>query len=114
MDGLIHKSLEHIAMVQVKITTQLVVGTLTEPSLLLGIRRHFFYGIAGKVLKLSTVSINSNLTLGETTKLFSLAIYEGFRNVMLMKSLSEISLGGYLASWKHSLIVLPPNTSRTF
>ena len=33
---------------------------------------------------------------------------------MLAKSLSEISPGGYLASWKHSLIVLPPKTSRTF
>ena len=33
---------------------------------------------------------------------------------MLAKSLSEISPGRYLASWKHSLIVLPPKTSRTF
>ena len=33
---------------------------------------------------------------------------------MPVKRLSEISPGGFLASWKHSLIVLPPNTSRTF
>ena len=33
---------------------------------------------------------------------------------MLAKSLSEISPGRNLASWKHSLIVLPPKTSRTF
>ena len=101
-------------MMQVEITTQLGVETLPEPSLLLGVRGHFFCSIAGEVLKLSTVSINSHLTLGETTELFSLAIDEGFRNVMLAKSLTEISPGGYLASWKHSLIVLPPNTSRTF
>ena len=99
---------------QVEITTQLGVETLPEPSLLLGVRGHFFCGIASKVLGLSVVSINSHLTLGETTELFSLAIDEGFRNVMLAKSLSEISPGRNLASWKHSLIVLPPKTSRTF
>ena len=33
---------------------------------------------------------------------------------MLAKSLSEIPPGRNLASWKHSLIVLPPKTSRTF
>ena len=101
-------------MVQVEITTQLGVETLLEPSLLLGVCGHLFCGIAGEVLKLSTISINNHLTLGETTKLFSLAVNEGLRDVMLAKSLNEISLGGYLASWKHSLIVLPPNTSRTF
>jgi hypothetical protein len=101
-------------MMQVEITTQLGVETLPEPSLLLGARGHFFCSIAGKVLKLSTVSINSHLTLSETTELFSLAVNESLRNVMLAKSLSEISPGRYLASWKHSLIVLPPKTSRTF
>src|SRR3954471_19129610 len=100
-------------MVQMEITTQLGVETLPEPSLLLGVRGHFFCSIAGEVLKLSTISINNHLTLGETTELFSLAIDEGQRNVMLAKSLSEILPGRYLASWKHSLIVLPPKTSRT-
>ena len=101
-------------MMQVEITTQLGVETLPEPSLPLGVRGHLFCGITGEVLKLSTVSINSHLTLGETTELFSLAVNESLRNVMLAKSLSEISPGRYLASWKHSLIVLPPKTSRTF
>ena len=64
-------------MMQVEITMQLGVETLPEPSLLLGVRGHFFCGIAGEVLKLSTVSISSHLTLGETTELFSLAIDEG-------------------------------------
>ena len=85
-------------MMQVEITTQLGVETLPEPSLLLGVRGHLFCGIAGKVLELSAISINSHLTLGETTELFSLAIDEGFRNVMLAKGLSEISLGTILAS----------------
>ena len=101
-------------MMQVEITTQLGVETLPEPSLLLGIRGHLLCGIVGEVLKLSILSINSHLTLGETTELFSLAINEGLGNVMLAKSLSEISPGRNLASWKHSLIVLPPKTSRTF
>ena len=101
-------------MMQVEITTQLGVETLPEPSLLLGVRGHFFCGIAGKVLELSAISINSHLTLGDTAELFSLAIKEGLRNVMLAKSLSEISPGGFLASWKHSLIVLPRKTGRTF
>ena len=114
IDGLVHKSLECITMMQVEITTQLGVETLPEPSLLLGVRGHFFCGIAGEVLKLSAVSINSHLILGETTELFSLAINEGLGNVMLAKSLSEIPPGRNLASWKHSLIVLPPKTSRTF
>ena len=114
INGLVHKSLECIAMVQVEITTQLGVETLPEPSLLLSVRGHFFCGIAGEVLNLSAVSINSHLILGETTELFSLAVNESLRNVMLEKSLSEISPGRYLASWKHSLIVLPPKTSRTF
>src|SRR3954466_12921801 len=113
VNGLVHKSLEYIAMVKMEITTQLGVETLPEPSLLLGVCGHFFCSIAGEVLKLSTVSINSHLTLGETTELFSLAIDESFRNVMLAKSLSEISPGRNLTSWKHSLIVLPPKTSRT-
>src|SRR3954466_10188281 len=114
VNGLVHKSLECIALVQMEITTQLGVETLPEPSLLLGVCGHFFCSIAGEILKLSTVSINSHLTLGETTELFSLAIDEGFRNVMLAKSLSEISPGRNLTNWKHSLIVLPPETSRTF
>ena len=76
-------------MMQVEITTQLGVETLPEPSLPLGVRGHFFCGIASEVLKLSAVSINSHLTLGETTELFSLATDEGPRNVMLAKSLSE-------------------------
>ena len=114
INGLIHKSLECIAMVQVEITTQLGVETLPEPSLLLGVCGHLFCSIAGKVLKFPTVSINNHLTLGETTELFSLAVNESLRNVILTKSLSEISPGRYLASWKHSLIVLPPKTSRTF
>ena len=97
-----------------EITTELGVETLPEPSLLLGVRGHFFCGIAGEVLKLSAVSINSHLILGETTELFSLAIKEGLGNVMLAKSLNKIPPGGSLASWKHSLIVLPPKTSRTF
>ena len=101
-------------MMQVEITTQLGVETLPEPSLPLGVRGHLFCGITGEVLKLSMVSINSQLTLGETTELFSLTIDEGFRNVMLAKSLNEIPLGRNLTSWKHSLIVLPPKTSRTF
>ena len=96
-------------MMQVEITAQLGVETLSEPSLLLGVRGHLFCSIASEVLKLSTVSINSHLTLGETTELFSLAVNESQRNVMLAKSLGEISPGGYLASWKHGLIVLPPN-----
>ena len=90
-------------MMQVEITTQLGVETLPEPSLLLGVRGHFFCGIAGKVLELSAISINSHLTLGETTELFSLAINEGLGNVMLAKSLSEILPGRNLASWKQSL-----------
>ena len=114
IDGLVHKGLECITMMQVEITTQLGVETLPEPSLLLGVRGHFFCGIAGNVLEFSAISINSHLTLGETTELFSLAIDEGLRNVMLAKSLSEIPPGRNLASWKHSLIVLPPKTSRTF
>ena len=114
INGLVHKGLESITMMQVEITTQLGVETLPEPSLLLGIRGHFFFGITGEVLKLSTVSINSHLTLGETTELFSLAIKEGPGNVMLAKSLNEIPPSRNLASWKHSLIVLPPNTSRAF
>jgi hypothetical protein len=101
-------------MMQVEITTQLGVETLPEPSLLLGVRGHLFCGITGEVLKLSTIGINSHLTLGETTELFSLAIKEGLGNVMLAKRLSEILPGRNLASWKHSLIVLPPKTSRTF
>src|SRR3954463_11825254 len=102
INGLVHKSLECIAMVQVEITTQLGVKTLPEPSLLLGVCGHFLCSIAGEILKLSTVSINSHLTLGETTELFSLAIDEGFRNVMLAKSLSEFSPGRYLTIWKRS------------
>ena len=77
INGLVHKSLKCIAMVQVEITTQLGVETLPEPSLLLGVRGHFFCGIAGQVLELSAISINSHLTLGETTELLSLAINEG-------------------------------------
>ena len=95
-------------MMQVEITAQLGVETLPEPSLLLGVRGHFFCGIAGKVLEFSAISINSHLTLGETTELFSLAINEGLGNVMLAKSLSEILPGRNLANWKQSLIVLPP------
>ena len=114
INGLVHKSLECITMMQVEITTQLGVETLPKPSLLLGVHGHLFCGIAGEVLELSTVSINSHVTPGETTELFSLAINEGLRNVMLAKSLSEISPGRNMASWKHSLIVLPPKTSRTF
>ena len=114
INGLVHKILECIAMVQVEITMQLGVETLLEPSLLLGVRGHFFCGIAGKVLELSAVSINNHLILGDTTELFSPAIKEGLGNVMLAKSLSENLPGRNLASWKHSLIVLPPNTSRTF
>ena len=68
-------------MVQVEITTQLGVENLLEPSLLLGVRGHLFSGIAGEVLKLYDVSINSHLTLGETTELFSLAIKKGLGNV---------------------------------
>ena len=113
INGLVHKSLESITMMKVEITMQLRVETLPEPSPLLSVRGHFFCSIAGEVLKLSTVSINSHLTLGETTELFSLAVNESLRNVMLAKNLGEISPGGYPASWKHSLIVLPPNTSRT-
>ena len=97
-----------------EITTQLGVETLPEPSLLLGVRGHFFYGITGEVLELSAISINSHLTLGETTELFSLAVNESLGNVMLAKSLSEILPGRNLAGWKQSLIVLPPKTSRTF
>ena len=97
-----------------EITTQLRVETLPEPSLLLGVRGHFFCSIAGEVLKLSTISINSHLSLCKTTELFSLAIDESLRNMMLTKSLCEISLGRNLASWNHCLIVLPPKTSRTF
>ena len=114
INGLVHKSLECITMMQVEITTQLGVETLPEPSLLLGVRGHFFCSIAGEVLKLSAVSINSHFILGEATELFSLAIKEGLGNVMLAKRLSEILPGRNLASWKHSLIVLPPKTSRTF
>ena len=114
INGLVHKSLECIVMVQVEISTQLGVETLPEPSLLLSVRGHFFCSIAGEVSKLSTVSINRQLTLGETTELFPLAVKESLRNVVLTKSLGEIPLGRNLASWKHSLIALPPNTSRTF
>ena len=113
-NGLVHKGLECITMMQVEITMQLGVETLPKPSLLLGVRGHLFCGIAGKVLELSTISINSHLILGEVAELLPLAIHETFRNVMLAKSLSEIPLGKNLASWKHSLIVLPPKTSRTF
>src|SRR3954464_1402365 len=81
VNGLVHKSLECIAMVQVEITTQLGVETLPEPSLLLGVCGHFFCSIAGEVLKLSIVSINSQLTLCETTLLFSLAVNKSQRNV---------------------------------
>ena len=94
--------------------TQLRVETLPEPSLLLSVRGHFFCSIAGEVSKLSTVSINRQLTLGKTTELFPLAVNESLRNVVLTKSLGEIPPGRNLASWKHSLIALPPNTSRTF
>ena len=114
IDCFVHKSLECITVMQVEITTQLGVETLPEPSLLLGVRGHLFCGITGEVLKLSTIGINSHLTLGETTELFSLAVNESMRNVMLAKSLSEISPGRYVANWKHSLIALPPNTRRTF
>ena len=86
----------------------------SEPSLLLGVRGHLFCSIAGEVLKLSTISINSHLILGETTELFSFAVNESPSNLMLASSLREISPGGYMANWKHSLIVLPPKTSRTF
>ena len=53
-------------MMQVKITTQLGVETLPEPSLLLSICGHLLCSIAAEVLKLSTISINSRLILGET------------------------------------------------
>ena len=55
IDGLVHKGLECITMMQVEITTQLGVETLPEPSLLLGVRGHFFCGIAGKVLPKPTL-----------------------------------------------------------
>ena len=100
-------------MVQVEIMTQLRVKTLLEPSLLLGVRRHLLCGIAAEVLNLFTISINIHLTLGETTKLFYLEINEGLRNVMLAKSLGEISLGRYLARWNHRLIVRTPKTNST-
>ena len=76
INGLVHKILESITMMQVEITTQLRVETLPEPSLLLGVRGHFFYSIAGEVSKLSTVSINRQLTLGKTTEIFPLAVNE--------------------------------------
>ena len=96
---LVHKSLESITMMQVEITTQLRVETLPEPSLLLSIRGHFFCSIADEVSKLSTVSINRQLTVGKTTDLFPPAVNESLRNVVLMKSLGEIPLGRNLASW---------------
>ena len=114
INGLVHKSLESITMMQVEIMTQLRVETLPEPSLLLSVRGHFFCSIAGEVSKLSTVSINRQLTLGKNIELFPLAVNKSLRNVVLTKSLGEIPLGRNLASWKHSLIALPPNTSRTF
>jgi hypothetical protein len=101
-------------MVEVEITTQLGAETLPESSLLLGVCGHFFCCIAGKVSKPSTVSINGQFTLGKTTELFSLAVNESLRDVMLSKSLGKISPSRNLVSWKHSLVVLPPDTSRTF
>ena len=86
-------------MMQVEITTQLRVETLPEPSLFLSIRGHFFCSIAGEVSKLSTVSINRQLTLGKTTELFPLAVNESLRNEVLTKSLGEIPPGRNLASW---------------
>src|SRR5918995_4876410 len=57
INGLVHKSLECITMMQVEITMQLGVETLPEPSLLLGICGHLFCGIAGEVLEFSAISI---------------------------------------------------------
>ena len=99
INGLVHKSLECIAMVQVEISTQLGVETLPEPSLLLGVCGHFFCSIAGEVSKLSTVSINRQLTLGKTIEIFPLAVNESLRNVLRPKSLGEILPGRNLDSW---------------
>jgi hypothetical protein len=78
VDGLVDKLLKGEALVQTKITTELGVKSLAEPSLFLGISGHFFWSITCKVSKLPTVSIYNHLALGEIAKLFPLAVYQTF------------------------------------
>ena len=73
---------------QTKIAAKLRAKSLAEPCLLLSVSRYFFRSISCQIPKFTTICIHGQSSLGEIAELFPLAIYETFRDVMLMESLT--------------------------
>ena len=76
---------------QTEITAKLGAKSLAEPCLLLGVGGYLFRSILCQIPKFTTICIHSQSSLGEIAELLPLAIYETFRNVMLMEHLTEFS-----------------------
>ena len=99
---------------QTKIAAKLGAKSLAEPCLLLSVGGYLFRSISCQIPKFTTICIHSQSSLGEIAELFTLAIYETFRDVMLMESLSEFSPSSDLADRAHSFKIFPPKASRAF
>ena len=69
-------------------------------------------GILTQVIESLGIRGHSESTLSECQKLIQFPFHKTFRNMVSSECILEFFPSNYVISWQHSIVVVPPKTSR--
>ena len=87
---------------------------ITELLLPARISCNVFFSIAGQIQKLSLISFNRLVALGEVAELTLLTVHDSLRNEASMESSLEVWPGDDCSNWPSTPVAIPPLSSGSF